>query len=168
MKLEAIKQGVSAFLDSVAEGWRHLSESATNALTRFSPGAGSSLPPSERVDDPFYRPSRSWSLLGGEVFEDATRIVVRLEVPGMDRQDMTVEVDDTSLIISGEKRFAAESADGRWRIMQCAYGSFRRVVPLSAPVRADEARASYAKGVLRVELPKAGPGAARVRTIRVD
>ncbi|SDH17919.1 Hsp20/alpha crystallin family protein [Propionivibrio dicarboxylicus] len=168
MKLEAIKQGVSSFLDSVAEGWRHLSESATNALTRFSPGAGSSMPPPERVDDPFYRPSRSWSLLGGEVFEDANRIVVRLEVPGMDRQDMTVEVDDASLIIRGEKRFTAESAEGRWRIMQCAYGSFRRVVPLSVPVRADDATASYAKGVLRIELPKAGPGVAPARTIRVE
>ncbi len=52
--------------------------------------------------------------------------------------------------------------------MQCAYGSFRRVVPLSAPVRADEAKASYAKGVLRVELPKSGSDASRARTIRVD
>ena len=168
MKLEAIKQGIGAFLDSVTEGWRHLSESATNALTRFSPGAGSSLPPTERVDDPFYRPSRSWSLLGGEVFEDASRIVVRLEVPGMDRQDMTVEVDESALIISGEKRFAAESADGRWRIMQCAYGSFRRVVPLPVAVQADEARASYTNGILRVELPKAQPGQPKATAIRID
>ena len=51
--------------------------------------------------------------------------------------------------------------------MQCAYGSFRRVVPLSSPVLADKASASYKNGVLRIELPKAAPGTSKSVTIRV-
>ena len=60
------------------------------------------------------------------------------------------------------------STEGRWRVMQCAYGSFHRVVPLPARVLADQARASYKNGVLRVELPKATPGKPRPVTIPVD
>ena len=52
--------------------------------------------------------------------------------------------------------------------MQCAYGSFRRVVPLSVAVRADEARAAYRNGVLRVELPVGRAGAPRSLKIEVD
>ena len=52
--------------------------------------------------------------------------------------------------------------------MQCAYGSFRRAVPLPAAVKADAARASYDNGVLRIELPKATPGRPEAVHIKVD
>lgn len=168
MKLETIKEGVSSFLDSVAEGWHHLRESAANALTRFKPSEESKLPAQESIDDPFFGQSRGWSMLGGEVFEDDQRLVVRLEVPGMDKQDMKIEITDDVLILSGEKRFTSEDSDGRWRIMQCAYGSFRRVVPLTTDVLAEKAKATYENGVLRVELPKSNPRKPKTTTVRVE
>lgn len=168
MKLETIKEGFDALLDSVAEGWRHLRASASQALTRFKPGEETRLPAREEVDDPLYLPTRGWSMLGGEVFEDDRRLVVRLEVPGMEKQDLDIEVRDDLLVVSGEKRFERESTEGRWRVMQCAYGSFRRVVPLAVPVLADAAQASYRNGVLRIDLPKAKPGQPKATTIRVD
>ena len=61
--------------------------------------------------------------------------------------------------MGGEKRFEREtsegSGEGRWRVLQCAYGSFQRSVRLPAPVKSEEARATYRDGVLRIELPKA-------------
>ncbi|MBX3687737.1 MAG: Hsp20/alpha crystallin family protein [Rhodocyclaceae bacterium] len=168
MKLDEIKDRVGALWESVAEGWQHLMQSAAGALTRFKPVQGNPLPTEGEVDDGFYLPSRGWAVLGGDVFEDDRRLVVRLELPGMDKQDIQVEVLDEALVVSGQKRFERESSDGRWRVMQCAYGSFRRVVPLSVAVRADEARAAYRNGVLRVELPKAAPGAPRSLKIEVD
>lgn len=168
MKLEEIKEGFGNLLDSVAEGWHHLRESAASALTRFKPGEQTQLPAREEIDDPLYLPARGWSMLGGEVFEDEKRLVVRLEVPGLDKQDIAVEVRDDALVVSGEKKFAHEGTQGRWRVMQCAYGSFRRVVPLPVPVLADQARASYRNGVLRIDLPKTAPGKPRTVTIEVD
>jgi HSP20 family protein len=167
MKLESIKEGVGSFLDSVAEGWHHLRESAANALTRFKPSEGSLLPDKAAVDDPFYFPMISWSMLGGEVFEDETRVVVRLEVPGLDKTDLDIEVHEGMLIVKGEKRFERENTDGRWRVMQCAYGTFRRVVPLSSLVLAEQADATYKNGVLRIELPKAKPQKPSRHTIKV-
>lgn len=168
MKLEEIREGIGSLWDSVSEGWRHLRQSAANALTYFKPGEQSRLPAREEIDDPLYLPVRGWSMLGGEVFEDARRVVVRLEVPGLDKQDMNLEIQDDTLVLTGEKRFERESTEGRWRVMQCAYGSFRRVVPLPVPVQADQARASYRNGVLRVEMPKAAPGEPKAVRIRVD
>lgn len=168
MNMETLKEGISSFWDNLAEGWRHLAQTATNALTRFKPSAQANLPAENEVDDSFYMPTRSWAMLGGDVFEDENRLVVRVEIPGMEKEDIEIEVLDDALMVSGEKRFSRESSEGRWRVMQCAYGSFRRVVPLPMSVKADEARAAYRNGVLRVELPKAAPGKPRSVAIKVE
>lgn len=168
MRLEDLKQGFSSLWDSVSDGWQRLRESATGALTRFKPAAGAKLPAKSEVDDDFYFPSDRWSMLGGDVFEDDKRLVVRLEVPGMEKEDFDLEVLDDALVVRGEKRFERESSEGRWRVLQCAYGSFRRVVPLPTRVVADQARAHYRNGVLRIELPKAVPGSPKPRMIKVD
>jgi HSP20 family protein len=168
MKIESVRQNLSAFWDNVAEGWRHLWRSAAGAVTRFRPGEATNLPSPAEVDDDFYLPTRGWSMLGGDVFEDEARLVVRIEVPGMEKDDIAIEVTDDALRISGEKRFERETTEGRWRVMQCAYGSFHRLVPLPVPVKADAARASYRNGVLRVELPKLNPGRPQAVKITVD
>ncbi|OYY95019.1 MAG: heat-shock protein Hsp20 [Hydrogenophilales bacterium 28-61-23] len=168
MKFENLKENVGSLWDNVAEGWRHLWQSAAGALTRFKPGEQTNLPAATEVDDDFYLPSRGWSMLGGDLFEDAGRLVVRLEVPGMDKDDIDIEIRDDALVITGEKRFERESTEGRWRVMQCAYGSFRRVIPLPMAVRADAAKAAYKNGVLRVELPKAEAEKPKGVTIKVE
>lgn len=168
MKLDELKEGVSSFLDSMAEGWHRLRESATSALTRFKPGERTNLPASAEVDDAFFMPTLGWSMLGGDVFEDDKRIVVRLEVPGMDKQGLDIEVRDNSLVVQGEKRFEREDTQGRYRVLQCAYGAFRRVVPLPATVLTDQAKASYKDGVLRIELPKAEKTPPRKLSIPVE
>lgn len=168
MNLDNLRENVESFWDNLSEGWRHLWKSASGALTRFRPGERTNLPASDQVDDDFYRPTLGWSMLGGDLFEDDERLVVRLEVPGMDKADLGIDISDDTLVVTGEKRFERESTEGRWRVMQCAYGSFRRVVPLPAAVRAEAARASYRNGVLRVELPKLEPRRARSVSIAVD
>lgn len=168
MKLDELKQGVNSLWDSMAEGWHRIRQSAAGALTRFKPGNETNLPERGEVDDEFYLPSHGWSMLGGDVFEDEHRVVVRLEVPGMEKNEFNIEVRDDSLTVRGEKRFERESTEGRYRVLQCAYGSFSRVVPLRVPVLADKARASYRNGVLKIELPKAAPGSPKSINISVD
>lgn len=168
MKLDEIKQGLSSFWDSVAEGWQHLRQSAASAVTGFKPSAQTNLPAKSEIDDAFYIPSMGWSMLGGDLFEDDKRVVARLEVPGLDKNDLDIEVQGDALVVRGEKRFEREGTEGRYRTLQCAYGSFRRVVPLPAAVLADQAKASYKNGVLRVELPKAEQEKPRKLTVKVD
>jgi HSP20 family protein len=154
MNLDSIRDQFGSFWNSVTEGWRHLWESAANALTRFVPGTSTNLPQANEIDDDHFLPTRSWAMLGGDLFEDESRFIARVEIPGMEKDELNIEIRDDQLVISGEKRFERENTEGRWRVLQCAYGSFRRAIPLPCPVKDEEARASYKNGVLRIELPK--------------
>lgn len=168
MAMEGIKEGLSSFWDSVAEGWQHMRQAASSAITGFKPSAQTNLPAKGEIDDAFFIPSMGWSMLGGDLFEDDKRLVARLEVPGLDKNDLDIEVQGNDLIVRGEKRFERENTEGRYRVLQCAYGSFRRVVPLPVPVVADKAQASYRNGILRIELPKAEEEQPRKLSVKVD
>lgn len=168
MKLQEFRQGMGQVWSSVAEGWERLRQSAAGALTRFKPGDKSNLPAPADIDDAAWLPGMGWAMLSGDVFEDDKRVVVRIEAPGMSRSDFELQVLDDQLVVRGDKRFERESSDGRWHMLQCAYGSFQRAVPLPGPVLAEQARATYRDGVLRVELPKARPGKAPVRQIKIS
>jgi HSP20 family protein len=158
MRIDDLKQGFDTMRESFAEGWQRLRQSAAGAFTRFTPGEKSAMPAASKIDDAFYMPSQSWAMVGGDVFEDERRLVVRLELPGMAKEDLDIEVQDDTLVVRGEKRFESETTEGRYRVLQCAYGSFRRAVPLPVRVQGEQASAQYKDGVLRVELPKAQPG----------
>ncbi len=168
MNLDELKQGLSSLLDSVSGGWQHMRQAASSALTSFRPSEQTSVPDKTDVDDMFYIPSGSWSMLGANLFEDNKRIVVRIELPGVDKNDLDIEVLDNKLVVRGEKRFEREDSEGRYRVLQCAYGAFERTVPLSVAVVPDQAKASFHNGVLRVELPKADPGMPQKVRVKIE
>ena len=84
MRLEDLKHGFSNFWDAKAQGCWRLREGAVGALTLLRPGERSAMPARSAVDDGFYWPSHGRSLVGGDLFEDDQRLVVRLEISGMD------------------------------------------------------------------------------------
>lgn len=99
--------------------------------------------------------------MASDVFDDDDQVVVRVEAPGMRREDFNIELHGDTLTVWGEKRSDRESSHGRYSVVQCAYGSFRRDVTLPVAVKAEKARATYRDGVLRIELPKADEARAR-------
>lgn len=159
-----ISEGLGEAWDNIVEGWRRFFRRAGRALTRFSPASGD-----DRGHSDFggiAGRSAGWGVLASEVFDDDDRIVVRLEAPGMEKDDFEVEVVGGHLLVRGEKQMARERTEGSYSISECAYGSFARAVPLPDEVDIDRASASYRRGVLRVELPKAAPGRRRALPVR--
>jgi HSP20 family protein len=148
-KLNELKQGLEDTWHSLSEGWRQLRERTSGTLTRFTPSNDKT--PKQSADFP----SANWALLAGDVFEDDDKFTVRLEVPGLNKNQLDIEVRNDMLIVRGEKRSEQETSNGQYRVRQCAFGSFHRSIPLPLPVLADKASASYRNGVLRIELPKA-------------
>lgn len=147
--------------DNLAEGWRALMERAGHALTRFSPaGTGGEQP---ACDDSAVLEAPRWGLLAAELRNEPERIVVRVEAPGMQDEDFDIEVHKDALLVRGEKRLQRERDEGAYFLMECAYGQFERIIALPAAVESTGARATYKRGVLRVELPKQ----ARSRTHKV-
>jgi HSP20 family protein len=99
-------------------------------------------------------PSGGWGVLAAEVSDDGDKVVVRLEAPGMAKDDFDLQVMDGYLVVRGEKRLEREETKGRYHVTECAYGHFERAIPLPDEVDTAKASASYKRGVLRVELPK--------------
>jgi len=166
--LSELKQDLQAGWKTVAEGWSHMREHAANALTRFKPAEGSGVRATAITDDESF-PLRvpTWAMLAGEVFEDKNRIVVRLEVPGMEAKDFDLRVQDKLLVVRGEKSISRETGEGRYQLRECAYGSFHRAISLPAAVRSDRVEASYRNGVLRIELPKVTQATSKIIEVKV-
>jgi HSP20 family protein len=150
--LEQLRQSLGRTLETLGEGWQRLRDRAGQALTRFRP-----LSRREDVDtweDQVMQSAAGWGFLATEIQEDRDRLRVRLEVPGMEAEDFDIDVVDNILVVRGEKRVRKEQREGRFHVMECAYGSFERAIPLPVEVKGHEASAQYRRGVLTVELPK--------------
>ena len=88
-----------------------------------------------------------------DVAEDAERILVKVEVPGMEEKELKVSFEDGLLTVSGERQFERRE-DRSYHRIERAYGSFVRTFSLPRSVDAGKIAASYRNGVLEIEIPK--------------
>ena len=149
--IDDLRRGAQRLWDSLAEGWQELRERAGHALTRFSSRAGASE--LETRDERLARHAPDWSFLPAEVSEHGDRLEVRLEVPGLEPDDFDLYVHQGNLVVIGDKHVERELTEGRYHVMERAYGRFERIVPLPQEVDESRAQAKYRRGVLRVTLP---------------
>lgn len=98
--------------------------------------------------------------------EDPARAVVIAELPGIDADQLSLEIQGRELVLSGH-RLAGESEGRVYQQVEIEHGPFRRVVQLGVEVRAEEAKAIYDDGLLRVELPLAQPETRR-RSVPIE
>jgi HSP20 family protein len=85
---------------------------------------------------------------------DPARAVVQVELPGVDPDEVTIEVRGRELVLAGRRQ--PPRAEGRlYQQVEMSHGAFRRVVALGADVVVDDAAASYRDGVLEITLPLA-------------
>jgi HSP20 family protein len=159
--LQQFREGLSEAWDTLLEGWQKLYRHAAGAITRFTPGNQG-----DTDAGAIALRSTGWGVLASEVYDDDDQIVVRLEAPGMQKDDFDLHVTKDYLVVSGRKQMEQERTKGRYHIVECAYGSFERAIPLPDEVESDKASASYRRGILRVELPKSARH--NRKRIRVD
>ena len=90
-----------------------------------------------------------------EVEEKENEVVVSAEVPGMNENDVDLEVSsDGYLTISGEKKQEKKENHKGSYFSEISYGSFKRTIPLPWDLKFDDATADYKDGVLKVTFPK--------------
>lgn len=88
-----------------------------------------------------------------DVVTNDNKLVTRVDLPGMKKEDVQVEVEDGFLTLSGErKKETKEEKDSVYR-EEREYGSFCRTVPLPKGVKADDVKATFTNGVLEVTIP---------------
>ena len=102
-----------------------------------------------------------------DIFETENHdLVVRAELPGIGREDIEVSVENSTLVLKGEKKFDAEVKEESYRRIERSYGAFHRSFSLPNTVDTSKVSADFKNGVLTVKLPFREE--ARPRTISVE
>lgn len=102
-----------------------------------------------------------------EVSDDDDAVRVTAELPGLDKDDFSVDLYEDRLVLRGEKKAEHEAKERGYHMTECSYGSFTRSIPLRPEIDRDKVTADYKQGVLHVTLPKTEAAKAKRVTVNV-
>jgi len=102
-----------------------------------------------------------------DIKEKDKEIVVTAELPGMDAEDIEINISDDVLTLRGEKKEEKEEKEGNYYRRECSYGSFHRDIPLPVEIDPDKVEAEFKRGVLKVRLPKKPESERKAKRIQV-
>jgi HSP20 family protein len=100
-----------------------------------------------------------------DIYETPQGLVVRLEIPGADREDLGIDLAGQELVIRGQRRPTPPANTTRVLHYEITYGSFERSFHIPIPVKPEGVTARYENGILEVKLPRHHPQARRI-TVR--
>jgi HSP20 family protein len=145
------------------------------ALVKWEPfeGLSSLRREMDRLFENFFEggPLRTW---GGmevpavEVSDTAENVVVKAQIPGMNKDDVQVTVTDDALILKGERKEEEKKEDKNYYRQEFHYGAFSRTVPLPTAVQGDKASAQLKDGVLEITIPKSEKAKTKAIPIKVS
>ena len=141
-----------------------MAEQSQDKPTRWNPFRDEFSLPDVLRDWPFGRLARRMEEQGGtrygvlspavDLSEDERCYTVTVELPGVKKDEVTVELQDDVLTIRGEKKSEREEKKGKSHWIERSYGSFSRSFTLPPSAQADQMKADFKDGVLSVEIPK--------------
>ena len=123
--LNSLQERMNRLFDEAGRGWRSEEPAAT---TTWSPAV--------------------------DIYETEGEIIVKAEVPGVDRKDISLHLENNVLTLKGERRFEKETKEENYHRIERSYGGFSRAFSIPAIVDEDKIRADYKDGVLKIALPK--------------
>jgi len=100
-----------------------------------------------------------------DIEENDGAFLVKVELPGVDKEDVGVNIEDGVLTIKGEKKSRTE--DKKQHRIECSYGSFIRSFTLPKTVKAEEIEAEYKDGILNLTIPKSAEKAPQQIEVKV-
>ncbi|MGC9952257.1 MAG: Hsp20/alpha crystallin family protein [Bryobacteraceae bacterium] len=111
------------------------------------------------------RAGRPWSP-AVDIFETEDELVLKADVPEVELKDIDVHVENQTLTLSGERKFAKEDTTKGYHRIERGYGQFTRSFTVPQTVDTEKVAAEYHNGVLTVKLPK--KAAAKPRQVKID
>jgi len=101
------------------------------------------------------------------IAETKDTIEISAELPGLDEKDVQVRTEDHRLIIRGERKMQSEKKEKDWRIVESAFGSFQRIIPLPFVPADNAVSAQFDKGMLQISIKKPPEQIASSRKIEI-
>ena len=110
----------------------------------------------------------TWSRPAVDVSEGRKAYTVRAELPGIERKDISVEVQGQSLVIRGEKRHDKDEEHEGYHCIESSYGAVQRVLSLPDDADGEAIEAKFKNGVLKLRVPKHAARASNSRSIEIQ
>ncbi|MBI5893902.1 MAG: Hsp20/alpha crystallin family protein [Deltaproteobacteria bacterium] len=89
-----------------------------------------------------------------DIYETDESIILKAEIPGIDKKEVSIEVKNNMLILKGERKFEKEIKEENYHRMERAYGAFQRTFTLPNIIEKENVKAKYKDGILEITLPK--------------
>ena len=89
-----------------------------------------------------------------DVYEDEHKLMLKLEIPGVNDGDLDIRLENNVLTVKGERKFEKEEKEENFHRIERRYGSFARTFRLPNTVDGESADANYDKGILSISLAK--------------
>ncbi|HEX9872690.1 MAG TPA: Hsp20/alpha crystallin family protein [Candidatus Tectomicrobia bacterium] len=89
-----------------------------------------------------------------DIYETDEALVLKAELPGFSKDDISIELKENTLVIKGERKHEDEVKEGNYHRMERSYGAFQRAFMLPMTVDQEKVKASYKDGILELRLPK--------------
>ena len=103
-----------------------------------------------------------------DVYEDEHNITLKIEVPGIDENDINVSIENNTLTVHGERRFEKDEKEENFQRIERMYGSFTRSFTLPNTVDPEQVSAHYEKGVLSIRLAKKAEAKPKLIKVNVE
>lgn len=132
------------------------------SIIRYNAGLNDFVPASfSTLIDRFF--NESVSRAGGsaysfvprvDVFEDEKAFEIHVAVPGVNKEDFKLDLNDNLLTVSGERKYTKERKENNFHTVETQYGTFKRSFSLPENVASDQIQARYNNGILEITVPK--------------
>lgn len=103
-----------------------------------------------------------------DIYEEGDDLVLKAELPGLNKEDIEVKVTDDFITISGEKKKEEKVEEKNYYRYERSYGSFSRTFRLPIDVQTDKAKAKFENGVLEVRIPKTEEAKSKERKLQIE
>jgi len=92
-----------------------------------------------------------------EIEQKPNQLLVRVDLPGLTKENVNIEVNDTSLTIEGERKHEEEKKEEGFYRSERSYGKFSRTIPLPEGAKPETAKAEFTNGVLEIAIELTSP-----------
>ena len=103
-----------------------------------------------------------------DVYEEKDDLVVKAELPGIEKENIDVNISHRVVIIKGEKKKEEEVKEKNYFRSERSYGSFVRTLQLPTDVQTDKVKAAFKNGILEIRLPKTEEAKRKEIKVKVD
>lgn len=103
-----------------------------------------------------------------DMFEDGEDLIIKAEIPGMKKNEISIDFADDVVTISGEKKSEERTERKDYYCVERTFGSFSRKLRLPVEIQIDKAHAVFREGVLEIRMPKSEAAKRKVKRITVE